>query len=129
MEIKIEFKGKEDWVAEALHNLASEIECGDLIVPIYEGETDKIEWEGSNATATITKVDKPEKRKVALLINERTSLPEKKLVPRKEMSVKELREKAEKRNAEIAKQYGYGAFYVVIVTDAETPMVAEEWLD
>lgn len=129
MEIKIEFKGKEDWVAEALHDLASEIECGDLIVPIYEGETDKVEWEGSNATATITKVIKPKKKKVALLVSERTSLPEIKLVPRKEMSEKELREKADKRNHEIAKQYGYGAFRVVIVTDAETPMVAEEWLD
>ena len=129
MEIKIEFKGKEDWVAEALHDLASEIECGDLIVPIYESETDKVEWEGSNATAIITKVVKPKKKKVALLVNERTSLPEIKLVPRKEMSEKELREKADKRNHEIAKQYGYGAFRVVIVTDAETPMVAEEWLD
>lgn len=129
MEIKIEFKGKEDWVAEALHDLASEIECGDLIVPIYEGETDKVEWEGSNATAIITKVVKPKKKKVALLVNERTSLPEIKLVPRKEMNEKELREKADKRNHEIAKQYGYGAFRVVIVTDAETPMVAEEWID
>lgn len=128
MEIKIEFKGKEDWVAEALHDLASEIECGDLIVPIYEGETDKIEWEGSNATAIITKV-KPKKNKVALLVSERTSLPEIKLVPRKEMTEKELREKADKRNHELCKNYGYGAFRVVIVTDAETPMVAEEWID